>query len=547
MGMDFKAAGARVRDLIAAKKPHQLSTSALTPDQLRDNVIAEAEDASARFKAATGNKPEIEYSVPNEDGSPGDPQKFTWDTFDEAIRDVARGAFGWDEPALRDRNEVRPSHQFNRDVIANVLNGEKFNESRPYTRNNELESMFGAMALAEDLRENAAKLAAEHIARSEQMREQESDVQDADELLDNLRQQAQQQQQDTGQIDPNLVKQAKGAVQKRQQALGQLGQLMQQHAQSNAPQAAQKLAQSAAQALTDAVDAAGQLGSLPGSGPGESRKLSPDRQLALAEKWGRNKSLREILKMAGRMIRDLRFKREARTKNVPIEPVDVTTGRHLPRLLPHELGRAYRENLRITFLNDYARRSLLEFEYQGKTPAGHGPLIVPMDCSGSMDVDLGGATRREWAGSLALALFTLAKREKRAFVGIHFGSTSELKSWSWPARGEVDPNDVVDYVTHTFGGGTDTTIALAESLRIVTDVPEFKKADIVLIGDGQDHFAQDDLQTRDALRKLGVRIHCISIACPNNAYMTQLSDFPPIDVSDIANEHSIDHLAQNIS
>lgn len=542
MGMDFKAAGARVRDLIAAKKPQQLSTSALTPDKLRDNVIAEAEADSKRFRTAIGNKPVIEYEVEDENGK--STKSFEWETFSEAVRDIARGAFGWDEPALRDQAEVRPSHQFNRQVISSVLNGEKFNESRPYTRNNELESMFGAMALAEDLRENAGKLASEHIARSEQMQEQEQAIDDADQLLDNLRQQAQEQ---PGEIDPNLIQQAHQATQAQQQAQAKLGQLVQQHQQSNSVQAAQALAQSAAKALTDAVDAAGALGSLPGSGPGDSRKLSPDRQLALAEKWARNKTLREVLKMAGRMIRDMRFKRETRVKNVPLEPVDVTTGRNLPRLLPHEMARAYRANLRLTFLNDYARRSLLEFEYEGKQPAGHGPLLVALDCSGSMDADLGGATRREWAGSLGLALCTLARREKRAFGGIHFGSYSELRTWMWPARGEIDPNEIVDYVTHTFGGGTDTTIALNETMRIITDVPEFKTADLVLIGDGQDSFGSDDLRVRDALRKLGVRAHCISIACANNAYMTQLSEYPVIDVSDIASEQSIDHLAQNIS
>lgn len=542
MGMDFKAAGARVRDLIAAKKPQQLSTSALTPDKLRDNVIAEAEADSKRFRTAIGNKPVIEYEVEDENGKSS--KSFEWETFPEAVRDIARGAFGWDEPALRDQAEVRPSHQFNRQVISSVLNGEKFNESRPYTRNNELESMFGAMALAEDLRENAGKLASEHIARSEQMAEQEQAIDDADQLLDNLRQQAQEQ---PGEIDPNLIQQAHQATQAQQQAQAKLGQLVQQHQQSNSVQAAQALAQSAAKALTDAVDAAGALGSLPGSGPGDSRKLSPDRQLALAEKWARNKTLREVLKMAGRMIRDMRFKRETRVKNVPLEPVDVTTGRNLPRLLPHEMARAYRANLRLTFLNDYARRSLLEFEYEGKQPAGHGPLLVALDCSGSMDADLGGATRREWAGSLGLALCTLARREKRAFAGIHFGSYSELQTWMWPARGEIDPNEIVDYVTHTYGGGTDITIALNETMRIITDVPEFKTADLVLIGDGQDGFAPDDLRIRDALRKLGVRAHCISIACPNNAYMKQLSEYPVIDVSDIASEQSIDHLAQNIS
>jgi hypothetical protein len=154
--MDFRSAGDRVRSMIASKKPHQLSTSALTPDTLRDNVIAEAEEASERFARAAQEKPVVEYEVTETDEQGKETRRteqFTWDTFDECVRDTARAAFGYDEPELRPRDQIKPSHQFNREVEAAILNHEKFQESRPYTRNNELESLFGAMALAEDLRQ----------------------------------------------------------------------------------------------------------------------------------------------------------------------------------------------------------------------------------------------------------------------------------------------------------------------------------------------------------------------------------------------------------
>lgn len=548
MAMDFRTAGDRVRSMIAAKKPHQLSDSALMPDKLRDNVIAEAEATSPRFQTAVNDMPKIEYAVENEDGTPGDPQEFVWETFGESVRDIARAGFGYDEPQLAPRDAIKPSHQFNREVESAILNHEKFQESRPFTRNNEMESLFGAMALAEDLRQNASRLASEHIARSEQMRQEEGDVQDAEDLLNNLRQQAQAQKDEFGIIDPNLVDQAKAAVKKRQQALGNLGQLQQQHAQSGSVKAAANLAASAVQAQVDAVDAMQQLGSLPGSQAGPGGVLRPDQQLALAEKWRRNPTLRKVLEMAGRMIRDMRFKREARTKNVPLEPVDVTTGRDLEKLMPHELAQAYDPRTRVRFIDNYAKHSLLQYEYEGKEPAGRGPLIWAMDCSGSMTADLGGASRREWAGSLSLAAASVAAREKRSFVGMHFGSGSELRTWTWPAKTNVDPDEVMEFVTHFFGGGTDTTVALREALRIVQDVPEFKTADFILVGDGQDMFGDEDRQIRDALRKLGVRCHCISIACPNNAYMTQLADHGHvIDVSDIANNAAVDRLANNIT
>lgn len=548
MGMDFRSAGDRVRSLIAAKKPYQLSASALTPDALRDNVIEEAEEMNARFRNSVEQAPEVEYRPKDADGNPGEPKKFTWDTWGEAVRDVARAGYGWDEPELRDRETIKPSHLFNRDVTSAILNHEKFQESRPYTRNNELESMFGAMALAEDMRANAAEIAAQHIARSEEMREAEQDQQDADQLLENIRSQAKAQKDEFGIIDPNLVDQAKAAVAKRQQAKQSLGNLVQQHKRSNHVQAAQKLAESAVQAQAQAVSDMETLSSLPGFEPGSSRNLKPDRQLALAEKWMRNPAMRELIRMAGRLIRDLRFKRETRTKNVPIEPVDVTTGRDLGRLMPHEYAQAFRPDTRIAWLDRYAKRALLEYEYEGKEPAGKGPLIVMMDCSGSMDMDFGGASRREWAGSLGLALCTLARRESRPFAGIHFGSHSELRTWLWPKKGDIDPEEVMEYVTHTFGGGTDTTIGFAEAMRICENEPEFKTADIILIGDGQDSFAEDDNRIIKRLRDdLHVRVHAISIACTGNRYMQQAAEYV-MDVSDIADSDSVtSRLGENIT
>jgi uncharacterized protein with von Willebrand factor type A (vWA) domain len=103
----------------------------------------------------------------------------------------------------------------------------------------------------------------------------------------------------------------------------------------------------------------------------------------------------------------------------------------------------------------------------------------------------------------------------------------------------------MEYVTHTFGGGTSTLIGMTEALRLMQDQPEFKTADVVLVGDGQDYFQEGDRQVRDALHKLGVRIHAISIACPNNAYMQQMADHV-IDVTDIAND-AVSILAEQIT
>ena len=150
MAMNFATASKRVRGLLAPTKPADLSKSSLTPDPLRDNIIRDAGAQSERFQAATRKYPEIEYERTNDDGSTST-ESYEWETFPEAVRDFARAAFGWDEPEVLSRDKVRPSHRFNREIMQAAINSPGFRELRPHSRNNELESLYGAIMGAPEL------------------------------------------------------------------------------------------------------------------------------------------------------------------------------------------------------------------------------------------------------------------------------------------------------------------------------------------------------------------------------------------------------------
>lgn len=539
-GMDFRNASTRVRAMVAAKKPQDLQKSSLTPDQLRDNIVAESAAHSERFKAVRRKQPVIDYELEMPDGTK-EAKQYTWESFPEMMNDVARASFSYDEPEVMGPHQVRPSHMLNREIMAQNLISEGMRESRPYTRGNELESLFNAMAQAKDLEESARTRLAEHIARSEEMREQEDDIRDADQMMDDLRKRARQQVQQGGQVDDPTRRQIKQQVKRRQQARGALQGLLQQQAQSNMVAQAISAANSAAQAGADAVEAINQL---PGVGGGHSHNLTPDQQLELAEKWSANTDLRRIAQMLGRMYRDMRFKRQTRMKNVPIEPVGVTTGNDLELLLPTEAARALQRDKfsKFTFVKDFVGRSLLQYEMSGKIPAGKGPIICVTDGSGSMSGE-----PFIWASSLALCLMTIAHREKRDFAGVEFGSAGQMKSWFFPKSPAPDPNEVLDYASHFWAGGTSTVTGMAEALRIVEEVPEFKTADIILIGDGYDTFGAKDQAIRAACRDKQVRIHGISILAPNNVYLEQMCE-TVVDVQDLAGSNSAtDQIATNIT
>lgn len=538
MAMDFRAARSKAKALLAPQRPKDLSRSALTPDKLRDNIISESEGRNARFRQSVRKSPEVKYTVTNEDGSEEE-RTFTWDGYAECVRDVARGLFGIDEPELLPPEMVRPEHRLGRDVTQFML--PEIAEERPHTKLNELESMWGAMAAADRIHEGASQLLSEHIKRSEEMREQSDAAQSADDMLKRLRDKAKQDVQQHGSVQDPTRRAIKGALKQAQQAQGQLGQMLQQAAGSTQVIQAAQVAQNAAAAMHEAVQVMSQV---PGTEPGTAQNISPDVQMELAEKWSRNETLRRMMHMIGRMYRAMKFKRETRTRHVPIEPVGVTTGDNIERLLPHELGRAFlpARAAKTLFIKDYLDQRLLEYEMSGKIPAGKGPIIVVHDGSGSMQGE-----PFIWASSLGVSAMMIAARERRAFAGIEFGSTRQIKTWIVPKGDKPDPDLILDYASHFYGGGTDIESGMREALRVCEGEEGFKTADVVLISDGYDQFGAGDKDVRDRLRKLNVRIHGITIGTPNNPYFTQMCDWH-MDVEDLAGPNEVsDMLAEEIT
>lgn len=543
-GMDFRGASQKVRSMIAARKPQELSRSTLTPDPLRDNIIAENEAHTERFKSAIRRKRTVEFEVKTTDENGKETvsqEEYAWTSFPDMMRDVARAGFAFDEPELQSPDKVMPSRALNRALMAETLISEGFQQSRPYTRNNEVESLYGAMAAASSLEESAKTHLAEHVKRSQEMAEQEDEIGSADQMMDDLRKRARDQIDAAGEVSDQTKREIKGQVKRRQAARETLANLIQQQAASSMIADAAAAAQAAADAGAEAT--AG-LSMLPGIGGGHSHNLSPDKQIELAQKWSNNATLRKIAAMIGRLYRDMRFKREARTKNVPIEPVGITTGSDFSLMLPHELARGFSSNklIKTTFIKDFVEDNVLQYAMEGKLPAGKGPIICVTDGSGSMSGE-----KFVWASSLAVCLLMIAQREKRAFAGIEFGSKSQMKSWFFPKGEPADPDMVIDYASHFWAGGTDTDTGMREALRICKGEPVFKSADVVIIGDGQDYFTDESTRMKHEFDQLGVRIQGISILAPGCRHLEQWCDHVT-DVMDLANtDAAVDAVAQGVT
>lgn len=545
MTMNFADASKRVRKLLAPERPQDLQKSSLMPDLLRDNVIREHEASSERFRNAIKKQPTLDYERTNEDGSTSQ-ETFEWETYPEAVRDFARAAFGWDEPEAVARDRMRPSYRFNREVMQAAIHSPAMGELRPYARNNPLEATYGAMAYADKLQELAADSCADILDHSQQLAEQEQQIKSADELLERLRAQARKEIELEGTVTKPTRKGIKGSIRMRTQAQGELEKLMQ-NGPSNMAGRAISVGEQAAEAAAEAIDA---ISGIPGLEPGQSQHMDPDVQMDLAERWSAAEGLRKMARRFGRQVRNFMFKRNARTKNVHIEPRGIESGDDFERLLPLELARGTQANpaMRAMFLSDLEDRSLLQFRKEGETPAGKGPIITVEDGSGSMNLRLADLSRQEWAKVMDLILLKLCRIERRHFATVQFGSRNQLAAWDFPKDEEPDPNKVLDFATHFFGGGTDTESGMREALRIVRDQPEFKTADVVLIADGDDRFDAGDKSVRDELRELGVRIHGINVGSHSNPYLEQMCDHV-VHIVDLANdeENVLSSLAENIT
>lgn len=531
----INAATDKLRSLVnkTAKAPHELSRSVIEVDDLTANVMREEEEFSERFQKVVADIPRIEYR-----DDAGDLQYHDWTGFGEAVRDVARSLYNWDEPRVRDRDEVRPSVQLNREVIDALM--PELAETRAETRMVAPQSQFAAIAAANKLKERAGDLA-EHIKRQEEMQEQEQQIDQAQDELEDLREQVREQD---GQATDEQRDAIKELIEAREQAKGALQGALEDQAASNLAQVAQSIAEDVAEA---AHDAQSMMSSLPGMSAGELQQLPTDRQIALAEQMQANPMLREVLKKVG-AFKPMRDARKRRTKNVKIERRGIERGNDLSRVFPDELANAMSPNaaLKLKFVMDYASGALRQRRLRrGEAKLGAGPILGVVDSSYSMN-----GNRIETANGLVLALLIMAREEKREFAGVHFGSAGEVKSWTFPKDEPLDPERMIEMAGWFFAGGTDITGGLLEAEAIITAAPEFTNADIVLMGDGSDQYQEDDRLLRERFTAAGVQVHGISIAAPNNSYMRTMCDYL-VDITDkdFANAPNVvtDSLAQNIS
>ena len=215
------------------------------------------------------------------------------------------------------------------------------------------------------------------------------------------------------------------------------------------------------------------------------------------------------------------------------EIIGIHNSDDLCNLLPSEVALLSNPATEVIFSKKFVEKKLLTFQYQGEFRIGKeeeieeiklipnkekkGPIICCIDTSGSMQ-----GTPERVAKSIVFALLKIALCEGRKCYLITFSTgirTIELSDLS------QNIDELIDFLGMGFYGGTDSTPALNEALKML-DVENFKKADILVVSD----FVMPR-PDEDTIKKIneqrdsnGTRFHSLLIGSGGNRFLQDLFD-----------------------
>jgi len=340
-------------------------------------------------------------------------------TFHEFHQDVYDSMYKY-SPQKEDPGNMKPGYEANRTIIEKMLGENLYKELRSFTSLDEFNSALATKVITEKL--------SHFLPDEKQMPKKKPKKGDKNQEK---------------KIDPNKVK--KACQDAMEQAKGE---------------------------CSDMESATSSWG----TGPGMAQKLPYKEKVALAQRIKKSRILWQLAKIIGRFRALALSTQRTKISKGTEEVYSVETGDDLSRVLPTELAKLADPNMRVLFLKSIAEKSMLQFSLRDRKKETKGPIVCAIDNSGSMSGD-----REVWSKAIALGLLEICVLQRRKFVGIHFGSSSEISihQLDWD---KYSLNDVLAFAEHFFGGGTDFERPLDVCAHEVEMNP---RADIVMITDGE--------------------------------------------------------------
>jgi uncharacterized protein with von Willebrand factor type A (vWA) domain len=461
-----------------------------------------------------------------------------YDAWEDLTRDVFYSYHHASTPEVLDFSKLDPGVRHHAKIIQKMIVEDDHARARNITRDNATVAAGATLASIRVLRDALEDELVGQARESEEFEQARDRAETAMGALENLRAEARQLANAGQPIPGDLVQDIKDAVNDKRQALDVAEQIA-----SGIPSPFSKAAADAVTAaVTAARDAAESAAMMPsfgaGFGEGEPRYESPEQALTIADMWANNPTLRAVAALYGRLDKHMRFERAKRTVGGQDEIVDLKLGDELRRIAPSELVYLADDDYEDDFYMRYMAAELVVYDTVGEEHAGRGPIVLACDESGSMSGE-----RNVWAKAIACCLLNICRREKRDFAYVGFSSGNQVHQFIFPARQALDAQAIVDMASHFFGGGTTPIIGVTAATKIMEDAAEFKKADIVLVGDGEAGFGPEDKMLKERMESRGVRFHGVGIG-GSFAYLKQYCEERVVSILDFDLESPSEATAQ---
>ncbi|OLQ71353.1 VWA domain-containing protein [Photobacterium proteolyticum] len=234
-----------------------------------------------------------------------------------------------------------------------------------------------------------------------------------------------------------------------------------------------------------------------------------------------------------------RHEKYVATPLIPMETKGITRSDSISRMLPQEASLLTNPVLKKLWHAKRAEHALLSYSVEGtevleieevreqeslSNKQGHrnnknrGPMVICLDTSGSMK-----GLPENIAKATVLECMKVAYKEKRRCYVYLFGSKKEISELDLTLD-TSGFNELLNFLTMSFGGGTDAEGPLNKALE-KCDSEEWYKADILLVSDGEFPVSSGlSRKIGNRREKQGLQVHGIQIGSSHYTSMSKICD-----------------------
>lgn len=482
--LDKLRRGRRERALRAPRLDRHASEHSPVDEWVLDDLKRD----SPRFRDA------LERPIQLKDGQEYEPSADIHD-------DLFLTAHATGDSRVKDAEQVRPSHRFGRDVLEAFVRTDSHREAKPFTEGDELASAIYARAATEEFdRAMLDESVRQELEESQRTQEQEQKLDAVQQAIDEARQRN-KDAHDQGDPLPVGADEIKQLVDEREKLAGQIP-VEGDGLPGGVPAPVAQAVEQAAAKGKERVDV---WGSIAGSGAADLGHVTPDEAMALTEQWMALPDFMELCKLLGRIQRDFRAQDARNVIGGDDEIVGIELGNNLTNALPSELARLGNPLTQRSFIRDFTDESLLQFQTQGHEKVDLGPGVLCIDMSGSMS-----GHKATQAKAVAVGFVRLMHRKKRDAIVLCFNGRV-MWEHHFPRRDGIEMPQLLNLAGLAPSGGTNITAAVKRAEKIIGTLPGFKRADVLVVTDGQSPWTDEAGQIRQRFELAGVRRHGIAI------------------------------------